>query len=91
MKSDKTVKIALDSKILNKLIHKNKYQMLNNDNLIDTIQQISNTNASHETAYFSTLDFKYACSQQKLDPETSRLCNINIVSGKDTGAYRFIT
>ena len=37
VKRDKTVKLALDSKILNKSIHKNKYQMPNNDNLIDTI------------------------------------------------------
>ena len=37
VKRDKTVKLALDSKILNKSIHKNKYQMPNIDNLIDTI------------------------------------------------------
>ena len=28
------------------------------DNLIDTIQQHLNANASHKTAYFSTLDLK---------------------------------
>ena len=56
VKRDKTVKLALDSKILNKSIHKNKYQMPNIDNLIDTIQQNLNTNASQETAYFSALD-----------------------------------
>ena len=51
VKRDKTVKLALDSKILNKSIHKNKYQMPNIDNLIDTIQQNLNTSASQETAY----------------------------------------
>ena len=56
VKRDKTVKLALDSKILNKSIHKNKYQTPNIDNLIDTFQQNLNTNVSHETAYFSTLD-----------------------------------
>ena len=34
VKRDKTVKLALDSKILNKSIHKNKYQTPNIDNLI---------------------------------------------------------
>ena len=49
-----------------------------------------NTNASHETAYFSTLDLKYANSQLKLDPENSRHCNFNIDCGKFTGIYCFL-
>ena len=91
VKRDKTVKLALDSKILNKSIHKNKYQMPNIDNLIDTIQQNLNTSASQETAYYSPLDLKYAYSQLKLDPETAKHCNFNIISGERTGTYRFIT
>ena len=59
--------------------------MPNIDNLIDTIQQKLITNASQDTAYFKTLDLKYAYSQLNLDPETARHCNFNIVSGKDTG------
>ena len=35
VKKDKSVKLALDSKFLNKAIHKNKYQMPNIDSLID--------------------------------------------------------
>ena len=46
VKKDKTVNLALDSKILNKSIHKNKYHLPNIENLIDTIQQNLNTNAS---------------------------------------------
>ena len=65
--------------------------MPNIDNLIDTIQQNLNTSESQEIAYFSTLDLKYAYSQLKLDPETARLCNFNIISGERTGTYRFIT
>ena len=91
VKGDKTVKLALDSKILNKSIHKNKYQMPNIDNLIDTIQQNLNTIVSQETRYFSTLDLKYAYSQLNLDPETARPCNFNIISGEGTGTYGFIT
>ena len=65
--------------------------MPNIDNLIDTIQQNFNTNASQETAYFSTLDLMYAYSQLNLDPETARHCNFIIISGEGTGKYRFIT
>ena len=60
-------------------------------NLIDTIQQNLNTNASKETAYFSTLYLKYAYGQLNVDPETARHCNFNIVSGEGSGTYRFIT
>ena len=65
--------------------------MPNIDNLIDTKEQNLNKNASLETAYFSTLNLKYAYSQLNIDPESSRHCNFNIVSGEGTGAYRFIT
>ena len=65
--------------------------MPNIDNLIDTIQQNLNTTASQETAYFSTLDLKYAYSQLNPDRETARHCNFNIISGDGTGTYRFIT
>ena len=91
VKRDKTVKLTLESKILNKSIHKNKNQMPNMDNLVDTIQQNLNTNVSHETAYFSTLHLNYAYSQLNLDPETARHCNFNIRSGEVTGTYRGVT
>ena len=65
--------------------------MPNIDNLIDTIQQKLNINASQETPYFSTLDLKYAYSQLNLDPETARHCNFNNISGEGTGTYSFIT
>ena len=65
--------------------------MPNIDKLIDKIQQNLNTNASQETAYFSTLALKYAYSQLNLDPETARHCNFIIISREGTGTYRFIT
>ena len=37
VKKDQSIKLALDSKVLNKAIHKNKYQMPNIEMLIDTI------------------------------------------------------
>ena len=75
-------------KILNKAIHKNKYQMPNIDSLIQTISQTLST-APQETAYFTTLDLQYAYIQLKLHSDTARHCNFNIVSGDMTGTYRF--
>ena len=65
--------------------------MPNIDNLIDTIQQNLNTNASRETKYFSTLDLKHACSQINLDPERARHCILNLINGEGSGTNRFIT
>ena len=90
VKKDKSIKIALDSKILNKAIHKNKYQMPNIDSLIQTISQTLST-APQEIAYFTTLDLQYAYSQLKLHSDTARHCNFNIVSGDMTGTFRFKT
>ena len=39
LKKDHTIKLALDSKILSKAIHKNKYQMPNIGMLIESISQ----------------------------------------------------
>ena len=54
--------------------------MPNFDNLIDTIQQNLNTNASPETAYFSTLDLKYAYSQLKLHQESSSISILTLLA-----------
>ena len=40
VKRDQTIELALDSKTLNKAIHKNKYQMPNIETLMDSISQI---------------------------------------------------
>ena len=90
VKRDQSIKIALDSKILNKDIHKNKYQMPNIDSLIQTISQTLST-APQETANSATLDLQYAYSQLNLHSNTARNCNFNIVSGDMTGTYRFKT
>ena len=90
VKKDQSIKIALDSKILSKAIHKNKYQMPYIDSLIQMISQTLST-APQETAYFTTLDLQYAYSQLNLQSDTARHCNFNIVSGDMTGTYRFKT
>ena len=93
VKRDQTIKLALDSKVLNKSMHKNKYQMPNIETLMDSISQII-TDYKTEQAdkiYFSTIDLKYAYSQLNLHPETAKHCNFDIVSGDMTGTYCFKT
>ena len=87
-KKHQTIEFALDSKILNKAIHKNKYQMPDIDTLIDSIFQQISAPASQNTTYFSTLGLKYAYSQLNLDSNTANHCNFNIISGDMTGKYR---
>ena len=91
VKKDQTIKLALDSKVLNKSIHKNKYQMPNIDTLIESISQQISAPASQNITYFSTIDLKYAYSQLKLDNNTANHSNFNIISGDMTGTYRLQT
>ena len=91
VKKDQTIKLALDSKVLNKAIHKSKYQMPNIDTLIESISQQISAPAPQNTTYFSTIDLKYAYSQLNLDANTANHCNFNIISGDMTGTYRFQT
>ena len=91
VKTDQAIKLALDSKILNKAIHKNNYQMPNIDTLIESISQQIGAPAPQNTTYFSTLDLKYAYSQLNLDPNTENHGNFNIISGDLAGTYSFQT
>ena len=84
VKKDQTIKLKLDSKVLNKAIHKNKYQMPNIDTLIESISQQISAPAPQNTTYFSTIDLKYAYSQLNLDANTANHCNFNIISGDMT-------
>ena len=91
LKKDQSIKLALDSKVLNKSKHKNKYQMPNIDMLIDTISQHLTNTQNGQQAYFTTLDVKYAYSQLKLHHDTAKHCNFNIICGDSTGTYKFKT
>ena len=91
VKRDKTIKLAMDSKIINKAIHKNKFQMQNIDCLMDNIAQ-SISESSHEgEVLFSAIDLRYAYSQPPLDEAKAKQFNFDIVGGQATGTYRFIT
>ena len=87
---DQSIKIALESKILNKAIHEKKYQMPNIHSLIQSISQTL-SNAPQEMASLTTLALQYAYSQINLHNDTARHCNFNIVSGEMTDTYRFKT
>ena len=52
VKRDKTIKIAMDSKVVNKAVHKNKYHMQNIDCLMDNISQ-SVSESRTNVKYFS--------------------------------------
>ena len=65
--------------------------MPNIDTLIESISQQISAPASQNTAYFSTIDLKYAYTQLNLDANTANHCNFNIISGDMTGTYRFQT
>ena len=78
VEKDQTVKLALDSKKINKYIHKNKYQMSNIDLLLDNIAKVEKSDKSNETL-FNTLDFRYAYSQIPLDKTTREQCNFRLI------------
>ena len=64
-KKDGSIKLALDSKLLNNQIFKNKYQMPNIHELIDNIALQLSSKGSGEV-WFSNLDLKNAYSQLQL-------------------------
>ena len=84
-------KLALDSKKLNKAIHKNKYQIQSIDHLVDAVAlYITQRKNSPGTLWFSKIDLKYAYSQIPLDNSIAKHCNFSILGGKATGTYRFL-
>ena len=83
-----TVKLELDSKVLNRAVLKNKYQL--NECLIDSISQEITNNTADGQPWFTTIDLKYAYSQIPLHPDTAKHCNFILVIGEATGTYRFL-
>ena len=92
VKKNQSKKLAMDSKQINKSIHKNKYQMPNFVVLLDNKAQSAQegTNKLGSTC-FSTIDLRYASSQIPLDDTTRTQCNFSISGGNATGTYQFQT
>ena len=72
VKNDGSIKLALESRELNKQVHKNKYQMPNIDELVDGVSQII-AEKKAGNVYFATLDFTYAYGQVALEQKNERV------------------
>ena len=89
VKSDQSIKTALDSKILNDSIHKNKYQIQSIDHLMNKIgMKILELKTQEGKLHFSKIHL--ANSQLPLHPDTQKHCNLNILGGNTTGMYKFL-
>ena len=89
MKIDRSVKIALDARTLNQVIEKDKYQMPNLENLLDTVAE--KLDSKKGEAWFSSLEMTYAYIQVPLHLLTAKHCNFQKFGGDSTGTYRFVT
>ena len=91
VRKDKSVKLSLNSRKVNKAIHKNKSRMQSIDYLMDAVAlYISERIKNPKGTMFVKIDLKYAYSQIPLDESIARHCKFSILSGKATGTYRFI-
>ena len=90
VKKDHSIKLAMDSKQILKMIHKNRYQKPNIDVLLDKVAQSAQETAKNGHYFLSKIDLRYAYSQQKLDEPTRTQGNFSIF-GQATGTYQFQT
>ena len=91
VKKDKSGKIALYSKKLNKAIQKKKYQMQSSNHLVDAVPlHISQRQNSTGIFWFSKIDLKYVYSQIPLDISIAKHRKFSILGGRATGTYRFL-
>ena len=89
VKKDKSIKIALDSRKLNKIAMKRNAQMPNMEEWISRISR--KISAGEDGGVLATkLDFDYAYGQIKLDDDTKTLCIFIVTGGNFTGYYRFL-
>ena len=87
VKKDKSIKIALDSRKLNKLTVKRKTQIPIMEELISGISR--NTGDGTAEIWLSKFDLDYAYEQQLFSREAKNLC-IFVVTGGFTDYYRFV-
>ena len=89
IKKDRSVKIALDARALNDSIAKDKYQMPNLENLMDMVAE--KIDGKEGQVFYSSVDMKYAYGQMPLDESTAKHRKFQIIGGKSTDTYRFVT
>ena len=90
VKKDGFVKLALQSRELNKQVHKNKYQMPNIGEYVATIGQLISEKKQRDV-FFTTMALTYAYGQLPVSEETSVHCKFSLVGGRSNGTYRFRT
>ena len=88
VKSDKSVKIALDSRKLNDSCIKMRFQMPNMEELLNQIS-VEITRDRRAQLFLSKIDLDYAYGQMKLSDETSRQCVFALTGENFIGYYRF--
>ena len=64
--------------------------MSNLEHLVDMVAEQLDTE-NEGTAWYTSLDMRYAYGQVPLNKETAEHCNSEIIGGEATGTYRFIT
>ena len=88
IKSDKAVKVALDSRKLNDSCIKMRPHMPNMEELLNQIS-VEITRDRTVQLFLSKIDLDYAYGQMKLSEETSRQCVFALTGGNFSGYYRF--
>ena len=83
VKKDGSVKLELESRELNKQVHKNKYQMPNIEELMDIVGQTISEHKQGDV-FFTTMDLTYAYGQLPLNENTSKHCKFSLVGGRST-------
>ena len=86
IKSDKSVKIALDSRKLNDICIKMRPRMPNMEELLNQIS-VEITRDRTAPLFLSKIDLEYAYGQMKSSDETSRQCVFALTGGIFSGYH----
>ena len=81
------MKSAIVAQPMNDQMHKNKFQMPNLLNLLDSVAKIITLKTAGDV-WFTLLDLKFAFSQIKLSEQVISHYNLIIVCGEYMGTYR---
>ena len=77
-KSDGSVKLALNWKLINRHIYRNRDEVPNMNELVDNVA-LAIRGDTKEPIWISNIDLKYAYSQMQLNEKKSRQCIVCII------------
>ena len=89
VKTDSSVKTALDARALNMAFDKDEYQMPSLEHLMDMIAE--RLDSAEGDVWYSSVDLTYAYGQVPLHALAAKQCNFQIIDGESTGTYRSVT